>query len=72
MIHKIKGFSIVNEAEVDIFLEFSCFFYDPTDVSNLVSGSSAFSESNLYSWNFSIHILLKPGLKDFEHYFDSM
>ena len=66
MIHKIKGFGVVNEIEVDVFLEFPCFFYDP--VGNLISGSSAFSESNLYSWNFSIHILLKPGLKDFEHY----
>ena len=65
-----QGFGVVNEIEVDVFLEFPCFFYDP--VGNLISGSSAFSESNLYSWNFSIHILLKPGLKDFEHYLASM
>ena len=61
----------VNEAEVDVFLEFSCFFYDPTDVGNLISGSSAFSKSSLYIWNFLVHVLLKPGLKDFEHYLAS-
>ena len=72
VIHTVKGFSVVSEAEVDIFLEFSCFFYDPTDVSNLISGSSAFSKSSLYIWNFSVHILLKPSLKDFEHYFASV
>ena len=71
MIHKIKGFSVVSEVEVDVFLEFPCFFYDPVDVGNLISRSFAFSESNLYIWNFSIHILLKPGLKDFEHYLAS-
>ena len=71
MIHKIKGFSVVSEVEVDVFLEFPCFFYDPADVGNLISRSFAFSESNLYIWNFSIHILLKPGLKDFEHYLAS-
>ena len=60
MIHKIKGFSVVSEVEVDVFLEFPCFFYDPADVGNLISRSSAFSESNLYIWNFSIHTLLKP------------
>ena len=65
-----KGFSIVNEANV--FLEFSCFFYDPTDADNLISGSSAFSKSSLYIWKFSIHVLLKPTLKDFEQYFASM
>ena len=75
MIHTVKGFSIVNEAEVDVFVEFSCFFYDLTDVGNLtanISGSSAFSKSSLYIWKFSVHILLKPSLKDFEHYLASM
>ena len=61
----VQGFSIVNETEVDVFLEFSCFFYDPTDVGNLISGSSAFSKSSLNIWKFSVHILLKPSLKDF-------
>ena len=60
MIHTAKSFSIVNEAEVDVFLEFSCFFYDPVDVSNLISGSSAFSKSSLNIWKFSVHVLLKP------------
>ena len=69
VIHTVKGFSIVNETEVDIFLEFSCFFYDPTDVGNLIFDSSAFSKTSLYIWKFSIHILLKTSLKDFEHYF---
>ena len=68
MIHTIKVFSIVNEAEVDISLEFPCFFYDPTDVGNLISGFSAFSKSSLYTWKFLVHVLLKPGLKEFEHY----
>ena len=67
MIHIIKGFGIVNEAEVDIFVEFPCFLYDPVDVGNFLSGSSAFSKSSLYIWKFSVHILLKPGLKEFEH-----
>ena len=67
VIHRVKGFSIVSEAEGDVFLEISCFFYDPTDVGNLISDSSAFSQSNLYIWKFLVHILLKPGLKDFEH-----
>ena len=66
VIHTVKGFSIVNEAEVDVFLEFSCFFYDPTDVGNLISGSSAFSKSSLNIWKFMVHILLKPGLDNFE------
>ena len=66
VIHTVKGFSVVSEAEVDIFLEFSCFFYDPTDVSNLISGSSAFSKSSLYIWKFLVHVLSKPSLKDFE------
>ena len=66
MIHPVKGFSIVNEAEVDAFLEFSCFFYDPAYVGNLISGSSAFSKSSLYIWKFLVHVLLKSSLKDFE------
>ena len=65
VIHIIKGFSIVSEAEIDVFLEVSCFFYDPIDVGNLISGSSAFSKSSLYIWKFSVHTLLKPSLKDF-------
>ena len=69
MIHTVKGFGIVNKAELDVFLEFSCFFYDPTDVGNLISGSSAFSKSNLIVWKFSVQVLLKPGLENFEHYF---
>ena len=72
MIHTVKGFSIVNEEEVDVFLELSCFFNDPMDVGNLISGSSAFSKSSLYVWKFSVHILLNPSLKDFEHYLASM
>ena len=73
VIHTVKGFSIVNEAEVDVFLEFSCFFDDPTDVGYLLSGgSSAFSKSSLNTWKFMVHILLKPGLKNFEHSFASM
>ena len=71
VIHTVKGFSVVNE-EVDVFLEFSCFFYDPMDVGNLISGSSAFSKSSLYIWNFSVHILLKHNLKDFERYLANM
>ena len=69
MIYTVKGFSIVNEAEVDVFLEFSCFLYDPVDVGNLISGSSAFSKSNLNVWKFSVHILLKLSLENVEHYF---
>ena len=64
MIHTIKGFSVVNEAEVDVFLEFSCFFYNPVDVGNLISDSFAFTKSSLCIWKFSVHVLLKPGLKD--------
>ena len=72
VIHTVKGFRIVSKAEVDVFLEFSCFFYDPTDVGNLISGSSAFSKTSLNIWQFMVHVLLKPGLEDFEHYFASM
>ena len=68
-IHTAKGFSVVNETAVDVFLELSCFFYDPTDVGNLISGSSAFSKSSLNIWKFSVHILLKACLENFEHYF---
>ena len=70
--HTIKGFGIVNKAEVDVFLELSCFFYDPADVGNLISGSSAFSKSSLNIWKFSVPILLKPCLENFEHYFASV
>ena len=72
VIHTIKGFSVVNEAAVDVLLEFSCFFYDTTDVGNYISDSSAFSKSTLYMWKFSVHVMLKPSLKDFEHYLASM
>ena len=72
VIHTVKGFGIVNKAEVDVFLTFSCFFYDPVDVGNLISGSSAFSKSSLNIWKFMVHILLKPGLEKFEHYFASV
>ena len=72
VIHTVKGFGIVNEAEVDIFLEFSCFFCDPVDVGNLVSGSLDFSKSSLSIWKFSVHILLKHSLENFEHYFASV
>jgi len=68
VIHTVKGFHVVNEVEVDVFLEFPCFFYDPVDVGNLISGPSAFSKSSLSIWKFSVHILLKSGLRDFEHY----
>ena len=67
LIHTVKGFRIVNETEVDVLLEFSCFFYDPVDVGNLISGSSASSKSSLYIWKFSVHVLLKPTLQDLEH-----
>ena len=72
VIHTVKGFHVVNEAEVDIFLEFPYFFFDPVDIGNLISGSSAFSKSSLYIWKFLGHILLKPILKDFEHYLANM
>ena len=67
VIHTVKGFGIINEAEADVYLEFPCFLYDPTNVGNLISGSSAFSISSLYIWKFPVHILLKASLKDFEH-----
>ena len=72
VIHTVKGFTIVNEAEINVFLEFSCFFYDPEDAGNLISDSSAFSKSSLNIWKFSVHILLKPSLMDFEHDLTSM
>ena len=72
VIHIVKGFSIVNEADIDVFLEFSCFFYDPTDIGTLIFGSSAFSKSSLNIWNFSVHVLLKPCFENFEHYFTSV
>ena len=72
VIHTVKGFHIVNEAEVDVFLEFSCFFYNSTDTGNLISGSSAFSKSSLYIWRFLVHVLLRPWLENSEHYFASV
>ena len=72
MIHTVKVFGVVNEAEVDVFLELSYFFNDPSDVGNLISGPFAFSKSSLDIWKFMVHILLKPGLENFEHYFASM
>ena len=71
-VHTIKAFGIVSKAEGDIFLELSCFFDDPTDVGNLISGSSAYAKSSLYIWKFSVHILLKPSLKDFEEHLASV
>ena len=67
VIYTIKGFGVINKAEVDVFLEFSCFFNDPMAIGNLISGSSAFSKSNLNMWKFTVHVLLKPGLENFEH-----
>ena len=72
VIHIVKGFGIVNKEEIDVFLELSCFFDDPTDVGNLISGSIACSETSLNIWKFTVHVLLKPGLENFEHYFTSM
>ena len=72
VIHTVKGFDIVNKAEIDVFLELSCFFNDPADVGNLMSGSSAFSKTSLNIWKFTVHVLLKPGLENFEHYFTSV
>ena len=71
-IHTVKGFGIVNKAEIDVFLELSCFFHDPVDVGNLISGSSDFSKSSLNIWKFTVHVSLKPGLENFKHYFTSM
>ena len=72
VMHTVKGFGVTNKAEVGVFLELSCFFDDSTDVGNLISGSSAFSKSSLNIWKFTIHVLLKPGLENFEHYFASV
>ena len=72
VIHTVNGFGIVNKAEVDVFLELSFFFNDPADVGNLISGSSAFSKSSLNIWKFTVHILLKPGLENFDHYFTNV
>ena len=72
VIHTVKGFSIVNEAKVDVFLEFPCFLHDPTNVGNLISGFSASSKPSLYIWKFSVHALLKPSLNDFERYLTSV
>ena len=72
VIHTVKGFGLVNKAEVDVFLKSSCFFYDPVNVGNLMSGSSASSKSSLNIWKFSVHVLLKPSLENFEHDFASM
>ena len=71
-IHSVKGVGLVNKAEIDVFLELSCFFYDPEDVGNLISGSSAFSKTSLNIWKFTVHILWKPGLENFEYYFTSV
>ena len=72
VIHTVKGFGIVNKEEIDVFLKLSCLFDDPSDVGNLISGSSAFSKTSLNIWNFTVNILLKPGLEHFEHYFASV
>ena len=72
VIHTVKGFGIVNKAEVDVFLELSCIFYDSMDVGNLIPGSSAFSKTSLNIWKFTVYVLLKPGLENFEHYFASV
>ena len=72
VIHTVKGFNLVSEVEIDVFLEFACFFYDPTNVGNLISSSSAFSKSSLYIRKFSVPILLKSSLENFEHYFSSV
>ena len=69
VIHTVKGFDVVNKAEIDVFLELSCFLHDPADIGNLISGSSAFSKTSLNIWKFMVHVLLKPGLKNLEHYF---
>ena len=72
VVHTVKGFGIVNKAEIDVFLELSCFFNDPVDLGNLISGSSTFSKFSLNIWKLMVHVSLKPGLKNFEHYFTSV
>ena len=72
VIHTVKGFGIVNKAEIDVFLELSCFFDEPADVGNLISGSSSFSKTSLNMWKITVHVLLKPGLENVEQYFTSM
>ena len=72
VIHTVKGFGVVNKTKIDVFLELSCFFDDPADVGSLISASSAFSKSSLNIWKFMVHVLLKPGLENFEHYFASV
>ena len=72
VLHTVKDFGIVNKAEIDVFLELSCFFHDPAEIGNLISGSSAFSKTSLNIWNFTVHVLLKPCLENFEHYFSSL
>ena len=72
VIHTVKGYGIVNKAEIDVFLELFCFFDDPANVGNLISGSSAFSKASLNIWKLTVHVLLKPGLENFEHYFTSV
>ena len=72
MIHTVKGFGVANKAEADVSLELFCFFDDPADVGNLISGSSVFSKTSLNIWKFTVHVLLKPGLENFEHYFASV
>ena len=72
VIHTVKGFGIVNKAEIDVFLKLSCFFNNPADVGNLIAGSSAFSKTNLNIWKYMVHVLLKPDLENFEHYFASV
>ena len=72
VIHTVKSFGIVKKAEIDVFLELSCFFHDPADVGNLISGSSAFCKTSLNIWKFMVYALLKPGLENFEHYFTSV
>ena len=72
VIHIVEGFGVVYKAEIDVFLELSCFLDDPADIGNLISGSSAFFKTRLNIWKFSVHVLLKPGLENFEHYFTSV
>ena len=72
VIHTVKGFGIVNKAEIDVFLELTCVFHDPVDVGSLISGSSSFLKARLNIWKFTVHVLLKPGLENFEHYFTSV